>query len=104
MSKQTSEFPDKESTRAGTSRGRKRKGNFVLWEFWRLRPHRLWKSSWRRVRAYDTLEKAVAVKKKLMREWGRLFHRTYKIVSAGEEPADKHCEDWNKHRDQDKQE
>jgi hypothetical protein len=87
MSKQTSEFPDREDTAAErTTRGRKRKGQYVLWQWieytWTKHPGYWWK-----VRAYEKLADAEHNKKKLEREgW---FKRRSKcvILPPGQRPA-----------------
>lgn len=86
-------MPDKETQRATTSRGRKRKGQFCLWEFWQSKWMR-WPPKWRMIRAYHSMEEAVRNKKKHQRDvWWRKC--TYKIALQGEEPADYECEKWN---------
>lgn len=103
MSKQSSEMADQDLQRSSTTRGRKRKGEIVLWEFWKLR----WFKSapkWRRYRSYRTLDEAVRVKNKRERERWWASSYKFKITLHGEEPVDYYSEQWHQHREQGQQE
>lgn len=88
-------MPDKtDSPRHSTSRGRKRKGEWVLWEFWRFRLFSRWKPRWKIIRSYRTKAEAEQVLRKRQREaWHKNCH--YRIAKAGEKPRDERDEKWD---------
>jgi len=94
LSKQSSQFPDKETPSDRTSRGRKRKGDWVLWTFVRYKVFTHWRPRWKKYRSYRTFDEAERVLKKRQREvWW--CYAQYRIAKAGNEPRDEWDEKWD---------